>query len=112
MHESLIAINDYYRAFSTLEFDAFAPFFTYPCMFMAPQGTYAVGNRDDLATAVGPTIEGLRTKNYLRSEFVDAQLTTINEHTVLVRGLAIRYESSGGELERVPISYVVHQTGA
>jgi len=101
-----------YKAFSTLELNACAPFFTLPCMFIGRQGTFAVANRDDLASVPGPVIEALRTKDYQRSEFLEPQFTTLTETTVLVRGMAVRYRASGTELERVPISYLVHQTGA
>jgi hypothetical protein len=112
MHEALVAIHDYYKAFSTLELDACAPFFTVPCMFIGRQGTFAVANREDLARVLGPAIETLRSKDYQRSEFLEPQLTTLTEKTALVRGVAVRYRASGTELERVPISYLVHQTGA
>ena len=112
MNESVVAIHDYYKAFSTLELDACAPFFTRPCMFIGLQGTFAVANRDDLAKVLGPIIDALRTKDYQRSEFVEPQLTTLTENTALVRGVAVRYRASGTELERVPVSYLVHQTGA
>ena len=112
MRETLVAIHGYYKAFSTLELNACAPFFTLPCMFIGLQGTFAVANREDLARVLGPIIEALRTKDYQRSEFLEPQLTTLTENTVLVRGVAVRYRASGTELERVPVSYLVHQTGA
>jgi hypothetical protein len=112
MHEALAAIHDYYKAFSTLELDACVPFFTVPCMFIGRQGTFAVANREDLARVLGPAIDALRSKDYQRSEFLEPQVTTLTEKTVLVRGVAVRYRASGAELERVPITYLVHQTGA
>jgi hypothetical protein len=71
MHESLVAIHDYYKAFSTLELDSCAPFFTLPSMFIGLQGTFVVANREDLARVLGPIIEALRTRDYQRSEFKD-----------------------------------------
>ena len=111
MNEALAAIHDYYKAFSTLELDDCVPYFTRPCMFIGLGGTFAVANRDDLAKVLGPIIETLRTKDYQRSEFIEPQLTKITENTVLARGAAVRYRASGTELERVPVSYLVHQTG-
>jgi hypothetical protein len=112
MHDALVAIRDYYKALSTLELDACAPFFTRPCMFIGLQGTFAVANREDLARVLSPIMEALRTKDYQRSEFMEPQLTTLTENTALVRGVAVRYRASGTEIERVPVSYLVHQTGA
>ena len=111
MNEALAAIHNYYKAFSTLDLDACVPFFTLPCMFIGLQGTFAVANREDLARVLGPTFDALKTKNYQRSEFIEPQLTTLTENTALVRGVAVRYQASGTELGRVPISYMVHQTG-
>jgi hypothetical protein len=112
MTEMLVAIHDYYKAFSTLELDACLPFFTLPCMFVGLRGTFAVTNREDLAKVLGPALDALRTKDYQRSEFIETQLTTLTENTALARGVAVRYRASGTELERVPISYLVHQSGS
>src|SRR6516225_7921028 len=112
MNETLVAIQDYDKAFSTLELDAGAPFFSRPCLFIGLQGTFAVANREDLAKVLGPIIEALKTRDYQRSEFIEPQLTTLTDNTALVRGVAVRYSASGTELERVPVSYLVHQTGA
>jgi hypothetical protein len=112
MTETLVAIHDYYKAFSTLELEACLPFFTLPCMFIGLRGTFAVANREDLARVLGPTLEMLKTKDYQRSEFIETQLTTLTDNTALVCGVAVRYRASGPELERVPISYLVHQSGA
>ena len=61
---------------------------------------------------LGPIVEALRAQDYQRSEFLGAELTPLTENMVLVRGVAVRYRASGTELERVPITYLVHQTGA
>jgi hypothetical protein len=103
MSELLLAIHDYYNAFSSLDLDACLPFFTLPCMFIGLRGTFAVTSREDLAKVLGPTLETLKTKDYQRSEFIEIQLTTLT--------VAVRYRASGAELERVPISYLVHQSG-
>jgi hypothetical protein len=112
MTEALLAVHDYYKAFSTLELEACLPFFTLPSMFIGLRGTFAVANREDMAKVLGPALEALKTKDYQRSEFLEAQLTALTENTSLVRGVAVRYRASGTELERVPISYLVHLSGA
>jgi hypothetical protein len=112
MNETLDAIHDYYKAFSTLKLDACAPFFSLPCLFVGLRGTFAVASREDLAKVLGPTLEGLKAKDYQRSEFLESQLTILTENAALVRGMAVRYRKSGAELERVSISYMMHQAGA
>ena len=79
MNEMVSAIHDYYKAFSRLELDACAPFFTLPCMFIGLRGTFAVANREDLARVLGPTIEALKTKDYQCIEFIDPQVTEGSE---------------------------------
>ena len=112
MTEMLAAIHGYYKAFRTLELEACLPFFTLPCMFIGLRGTFAVANREDLASVLGPTLEILKIRDYQRSEFIETQVTTLTDNTALVRGVAVRYRASGTELERVSISYLVYQSGA
>jgi hypothetical protein len=112
MNEPLVAIHDYYKALSTLDLNACASFFTLPCMFVLLQGTFPVYKRDELFSWLYQVIEALRTTHHVRTEFLEAQLTSLNEKTVLARGLAVRYPASGTELERIPVSYLVYQTGA
>ena len=88
MSEPLLAIHDYYNAFSSLELDACLPFFTLPCMFIGLRGTFAVTSREDLAKVLGPTLETLKTKDYQRSEFIEIQLTTLTDNTALARGVS------------------------
>lgn len=111
MDEALVAIHEYYNAFSTLDLDLCAPFFNLPCMFIGLQGAFAVANREDLAKVLGPTFAALRTKDYQRSEFVEPQAINLAENKTLVRGVALRYRASGAELQRVPTSYLMLQTG-
>jgi len=112
MNQALAAIHDYYKAFSTLNLDACAPFFSMPCMFVGNRGTFAVAGREDLAKVLGQTIEALRATDYQRSVFVDPEFTAITENAVLVLGVAVRYRSSGTETARIPIGYLMHQTEA
>jgi hypothetical protein len=102
MNEALTAIHDYYKAFSTLELDACVPFFSLPCMFIGPQGTLTVANREELETVLGPIIEPLKSKDYRRSEFMEPQVTAPSSNTALVRGVAIRYRASAQSLSVYP----------
>ena len=80
MNEALVAIHDYYKAFSTLNLDACAPFFSVPCMFIGLRGTFAVANREELARVLGPTLETIRSKHFQHSEFMEPQLTALIEN--------------------------------
>lgn len=109
MQSPLDALFDYYKTFSTLDLNAIVLHFSEPCMSISPQGVFSANNRVELANAFGPLIEGLKAKGYKRSEFVDAEVTTLSETAALVRGVAVRYKLDDSEMERVPISYLMHR---
>src|SRR5262245_53469870 len=108
MKSPLDVLNDYYEAFSTLELTAIVSYFSEPSMSIGPQGVFSAASRRELADAFVPFIEGLKAKGYGRSEFAEPQVTMLNEHTALVRGVAVRYLADGREMERVRISYLLH----
>ena len=111
MDAALTVIHDYYRAFSTLDAEACAPFFALPCLFLGLERPLAARTREELAGALVPITVALKTQDYQRSEFLEPRLTTLTGTTTLVRGVAVRYRASGAELERVPVTYLVHRTG-
>src|SRR5579871_1857938 len=112
MQSALDALQEYYRVFSTLDLSAIVSYYCEPCMSIGPQGVFSAGNRAGLASAFAPMVEGLRAKGYGRSEFVEAQVTSLGETDALIRGVAVRYTATGPEMERVPFSYLMHRTDA
>ena len=79
MQSPLEALYEYYKTFSTLDLNAIVLHFSEPCMSISPQGVFSAGNRTELAHAFGPLVDGLKAKGYGRSEFVEAQVTTLGE---------------------------------
>jgi len=57
-------------------------------------------------------IDGLRAKGYGRSEFVQPVVTSLGETVALVRGVAVRYATTGSEMERVPLAYLMRRSEA
>ena len=112
MATALEVVYEYYRVFSTLDLSAIVEYFSEPCMSIGPQGVFSARSREELAGALGPMVESLRARGYGRSEFADAEMRMLGESAALVRGTAVRYSASGPVMERVPISYVVHRSGA
>jgi len=109
MQSPMEALFEYYRTFSTLDLNAIVLHFSEPCMSISPQGVFSADNRVELANAFGPLVDGLKEKGYGRSEFVEAEATTLSGTAALVRGVAVRYKLDQSELERVPISYLMHR---
>jgi hypothetical protein len=112
MPSALDAILEYYKAFSTLELSAIVSYFCEPSTTIALQGVFSAANHAALADSLAPLVQSLRAKGYGRSEFVQPHVTMLGEIDALVRGVAVRYTSAGSELERVPISYVMHRGDA
>jgi ketosteroid isomerase-like protein len=109
MQSALETIHEYYQAFSTLDVRAIVSYFCEPSMTIGPQGVSSAGTHAVLADSLAALVDGLRAKGYGRSEFVEAHVTTIGESAALVRGVAVRYKAAGSELERVPLSYLMHR---
>ena len=112
MPSALEAIHEYYKVFSTLDLNAILSFYHQPSTFIGPPGVSTAPDRAALAALLGPMVEGLRAKGYGRSEFVDAQVTTLSDRAALVRGVAVRYAAGGPEMERIPIGYLMHRGAA
>jgi ketosteroid isomerase-like protein len=106
----LETIDDYYKAFSTLDVSAIVTYYCEPSMTIAPQGVFSAANRAALADLLAPIVQSLRTRGYGRSEFIQPQVTMMGETDALVRGVAVRYTTAGPELERIPLSYLMHRS--
>ncbi len=108
MQSPLEAIHEYYKVFSTLDVNAIVSFYCEPTMSISPQGVLSSASHAALTDALAPLVHSLRAKSYGRSEFVDPNATMLGQTDALVRGVAVRYTTAGHELERVPLSYVMH----
>ena len=111
MKSPLEALHEYYATFSTLDLTAIASHFTEPCGSMSPQGVFSVLTRAEFEKALAPMIDSLKAKGYGRSEFDSGQVIDLGPAAALVKGVAVRYTAAGPELERVPISYLLHRSG-
>jgi hypothetical protein len=105
-------LEDYYAAFSRLNFPAFLPYFHEPSMLIGPHGIVAAPTHADVAAAFAPAIESLQTQGFGRSELSVRLSKMLSATAALVTGVAIRYKADGQELERVGVTYVLHKTDA
>ena len=106
---ALRMLADYYGAFSTLEVQAILPFFHELSLLISPQGVFATSTFAALATAFTPAMEGLRTREFGRSELSVGSVRSLSASATLVTGVAIRYKRNGQELERAGVTYVLHK---
>jgi hypothetical protein len=103
-------LADYYAAFSTLDPQAFLPYFHEPSLAIGPQGIFAAPTHAILATALAPAIEDFKARGYCRSELRVHHTQALSATATIATGVAIRYKADGDELERVGVTYVLHKT--
>ena len=103
-------IADYYRDFSTLNVQAILPYFNEPSLLVGPRGVIPIPNHAALVAVFGPVMEGLRAKGYGRSKFEPDYIKPLSSSASLIWGEAVRYNADGQQLERVGITYLLHET--
>jgi len=54
-------------------------------------------------------MEGLRNRDFGRSELSVGHVKSLSASATLVTGVAIRYKRNGQELERAGVTYVLHK---
>lgn len=112
MQTPLETIHEYYSVFSTLNVRAIVSYYCEPSITIAPHGVLSAPNHTALADSLVPILDGLRAKGYARSECVQADVTMLRETAALVRGVAVRYATTGSELERIPLGYLMYRSDA
>src|SRR6266496_6731168 len=88
-------LEDYYRAFSTLDIGAILPYFHEPALFIGPSGVFPVPTSAVLTSVLGSTIEDLRAKGYGRSELTVQNLKVLSATAASATGIAVRYKADG-----------------
>jgi hypothetical protein len=106
---ALRTLADYYRAFSTLEARAVSPYFHEPSLLVSPQGVFAAPTFAAVASLFTHIMEGLRTREFGRSELSVGSVTSLSASATLVTGVATRYMRNGQELERAGVTYILHK---
>ena len=60
-------LNDYYRAFSTLDAEAVKPYFHEPWQLVSPAGVGVAPTRAALAAVFQPAMEALRARGFAKA---------------------------------------------
>jgi hypothetical protein len=93
-----------------LDLQAIARFFSELCVSIGRGGVFVAMNRVQFVDAITPFIQKLQAKGYEHSEFANAETAMLNDTTALVPGVADRYGKDGVEIERHPISCLLHSS--
>jgi hypothetical protein len=103
-------LAEYYRAFSTLTAEAILPYFHEPSMMVGPLGVFALPTGTSVHAAFTNIMDGLRARDYGRSDLSKLKVDRLSATSVLASGVAIRYKADGEELERVGVTYLLQNT--
>jgi ketosteroid isomerase-like protein len=106
------ALTDYYRAFSTLDAQAVLPYFHEPSQLVSPAGVVLMPTRTAVAAVFQPAMDGLRARDFAKSELTNLHLKGLSATTAIAGGVAVRRKTDGQELERAGVVYLVQKTGA
>ena len=100
---------DYLRAFHTLDARSVVSFYAPPCLFIGDTGTVLMLDGAEIEAFFTNVIDDLKLKNYHHSEIQEMRVETLSAQLALVRGLAVRYTTDGGELERLRAVYTLRK---
>ena len=97
--------RDYIQAFQSLRAPVVLSYFQVPFVLIADIGVRALADAAALEAFVGQLMEGLKARDFSRSEITDMRVHRISEKLALVSVRRIRYKEDGGELERLGETY-------
>jgi ketosteroid isomerase-like protein len=103
------ALGEYYKAFSTLDPQAILPHYCEPSLVISPLGVIAMPTHAAMVAAFVPLMEDLRARGFGRSELTALRVERLSATATLASGIAVRYKTSGQELEQVGVTYLVHK---
>ena len=103
-------LMDYYQAFSTLDAQAVRPYFHEPSQLVSSAGVVPTVTRAAVAAVFQPVMEGLRARNFAKSELTNLRLKRLSATTVIAGGVAVRSKTDGEELERAGVVYLLQKT--
>ena len=105
-------LNDYYRAFSTLDAEAVKPYFHEQWQLVSPACVVPTPTRAALAAFFQPPMEALRARGFAKAELINLHLKRLSAATVIAGGVAVRRKTDGEELERAGVVYLMQKTNA
>ena len=106
------ALTDYYKAFSSLDAQAVAPYFHEPSQLVSPAGVGTTPTRAAVTAVFQPTMDALRARGFAKSELTDLRLKRLSAATAIAGGVAVRRKTDGQELERAGVVYLLQKTDA
>jgi hypothetical protein len=78
-----------------------------PMLFSTDDGFFAAASGDQVVAAVQQQVDGMRAASFGRTEVLGSQVTVLNATSALYQGTFSRLASGGGEIARLPATYLV-----
>ena len=102
-------LNDYVKAFETLEASAVTPFYQLPCTFIRPDGVWVVSDDATAATLAAHLIDHARSQGYRRTETRDLEVKRLAAELAMMTGGFVRYNAAAEEIGRSGFTYIVRR---
>ena len=107
-----LAFQAYIQAFETLDADAALPFYHLPCMFIAPQGVFAVPDTNTARTLLSQFMGQLRSQSYHRTEVVGLTVRKLSPGLASFAGTFVRFNAGDEEITRLGFTYTMPYSGS
>jgi hypothetical protein len=102
-------LNEYVKAFETLEASAVAPFYQLPCTFIRPDGVWVVSDDATAATLAAHLIDHARSQGYRRTETCDLEVRRLASELAMMTGVFVRHNAAAEEIGRSGFTYLVRR---
>jgi hypothetical protein len=102
-------LNDYVKAFETLEASAVTPFYQLPCTFIRPDGVWVVSDDATAMTLAAHLIDHAHSQGYRRTETRGLEVRRLASELAMMTGIFVRYNAAAEEIGRSGFTYVVRR---
>lgn len=102
----------YFQVFSTQDLESILPHYHTPMIVVVPGGVIGINSEDDLRSTFSLILSQYSLAGYGRSEVLELDSRSLGQDLAEVGGIAARYDSDGGELNRFEFRYVMRHDGS
>jgi hypothetical protein len=102
-------LNDYVKAFETLDASAVTPFYRLPCTFIRPDGVWVVSDDATAATLAAHLIDHARSQGYWRTETRNLEVRRLAAELDIMTGVFVRTNAANEEIGRSGFTYLVRR---
>lgn len=105
-------MSDYLDVFNSKDPASIAAHFHIPCLAITPDGVRHFSSREQIESLFSATLGELAALDFARSRWSSARIKLFGSRTAMAAMVAVRFDSSGGELERIGATYTLQKIDA